>query len=355
MARVLRPGAGLKGASGPGPSDKDCRDALEGVNEVSYVIDAEGRVTCVSPAFKGLTDHGPREVRGRPLTEFVHPDDLTRAREVFGEMASLRPRTAEFRMTTKAGDALWVRASSRPVIRDGRVVGLRGVLMDVTGRKLLEDRILAACAHEQRRIGKALHDGLGQELAGIAYLCKSLEQRLGPKCPDEAAAAAEITGLVNDAMVHGREIAKMLDPVRPEPGGLAQALGEMASRISVTYRVSCVFRPSGKVAVNDSGTATHAFRVAQEAVSNAMKHGNPRRITIELGAGNGTVTLIVRDDGVGLAEGWREAGGMGLRMMGDRARIIGGRLSVERAPEGGTVVTCRFPAGTPPRRGGATR
>lgn len=212
----------------------------------------------------------------------------------------------------------------------------------ITGR----GGFLEISAAERRRIGQDLHNGLGQELAGIAYMASVLEQKLAAKSLDEATDAARISGLIDDTIVHARNIVSVLDPVSPAPDGLVRALEGMATNVSDLYGISCVFEPRAEVLIENNTVSTHVFRIAQEAVSNAIKHGEAEHVSIRLETAGKQVTLVVEDDGVGLPEGWEEARGMGLKAMRYRSKMIGGTLHVERVERvegGGTVVKCSFP------------
>jgi len=210
-------------------------------------------------------------------------------------------------------------------------------------------RLLGISAAELRLLGQELHNGIGQELAGIAHMASALEQKLAAKSPDAAADAARIAGLIGDTMVHSRDIVSALNPVGPEPEGLMRALEGMASNVSVRYGISCVFELREEIPVDDNAVSTHVFRIAQEAVNNAIRHGDAGHISIELKAAGERVDLVVKDDGAGLPDGWERSPGTGLKTMRQRSGMIGGTLQVERAEDQGTIVTFSFP-----RRGHGT-
>ncbi len=208
--------------------------------------------------------------------------------------------------------------------------------------------LLGISAAELRLLGQELHNGIGQELAGIAHMASALEQKLA-KSPKAAADAARIAKLIGETIAHGRDIVSVLNPVSPEPEGLMRALEGMASNVTDRYDISCVFELRGEIPVDDNAVSTHVFRIAQEAVSNAIRHGDAKHISIELKAAGKRVDLVVEDDGAGLPDGWENSPGMGLKTMRQRSEIIGGTLQIERAEDKGTIVTCSFP-----RRGHGT-
>ena len=328
-------------------SERKHRDLVENMSEVVYALDENGVVTYASPAVEELTGYRASDVVGRSFSDFVHGHDVRHAEANVRDILSGEPIASERRIMTRSGEVRWVRSSSRPVYEGDRVVGVQGTLVDITEQRRLEVQIGEASVHERRRIGRDLHDSLGQKLAGVAYMAKALEQKLAAKSLDEAAEAAKMTRLIDETGAQVRGIVNVLNPVSPEPDGLMRALRNMASNVSKVYGISCVFEPQAAVLVGDETVSTHVFRIAQEAVNNAVKHGKANRIGIELEPAGETATLTVRDDGVGLPEGWERARGTGLKTMRYRAGMIGGTLRVDRAGGGGTVVRCSFPRREP--------
>jgi two-component system CheB/CheR fusion protein len=215
--------------------------------------------------------------------------------------------------------------------------------IDITERKHLEKTILEISAREQRRIGQDLHDGLGQHLTGIAFMSKVQEQRLMEKGMPEAGDAAKIVNLVNEAINKTRELARGLLPVVSDAHGLMSALRQWAGEVEDLFAVSCRFQCFTPVLIHDDTVATHLYYVAREAVNNAITHGHARQIVIRLAADQRQGTLTIQDDGSGISSTVPGSKGMGLHLMNYRARMVGGSLEVQRAPTGGTIVTCLFP------------
>jgi signal transduction histidine kinase len=207
-------------------------------------------------------------------------------------------------------------------------------------RKQLEQQILAISEREQRRIGQDLHDGLGQHLAGIELMTQSLEQKLAAKSKTEAVQAAKIAQHVRDAIRQTRALARGLSPVELDAGGLMSALHELADNVQNMFRVKCAFRCEEPVLIRENTVATHLFRITQEAVSNAIKHGKAGQIEIELSASQERVMLSIKDNGSGLPPDISHATGMGLRIMHYRAAMSGGALAIQNDSHGGTTVVC---------------
>ncbi len=232
---------------------------------------------------------------------------------------------------------------------DGSPLVLR-LGMDVTERKRLEREIINVAQAEQQRIGQDLHDTLGQQLTGISFLAKALEQRLAAQVPAEAGQAAMISQMINEAIARTRALARGLSPIAVRAGGLPKALYELASGVERVFGLACRVELDDEARVGDEAVATHVYRIAQEAVNNAVKHARASSIRVRLSQRDGTVRLVVEDDGVGLPELRDDAEGLGLRIMGYRARMIGGRLDVRRGETGGTRVVCTFSDETDRRR-----
>ena len=253
-------------------------------------------------------------------------------------LATQQPTTWEW--TSDCGRCYRVYAYPFSDVDGSQLVLKLGI--DITDRKVLENEVLEVSVKERRRIGQDLHDSLGQTLTGVAFLSKVLQEKLGKKSMPEASDAAEIAKQINASISLTRSLARGLSPVTLEAGGLMDALREYAADIQELYRISCVFQCDESVLVSDNVVAIHVYHIAQEAVSNAIRHGEARNISVRLDADDNTVNLTISDDGKGLPDGIDAAEGMGLRIMDYRARAIGGALEVTRGPERGTVVRCSF-------------
>jgi len=213
---------------------------------------------------------------------------------------------------------------------------------EIRQRQRLEQEILEISEREQRRIGGELHDSLGQQLTGIAIMTKVLEQKLQRQAPAVASDAREIAQLVNEAVSQTRQLSRGLHPVALDEHGLMAALEALATTTEKVFGVACTFRCDCPVLVRDCFVATHLYRIAQEAVTNAVRHGDTSEIVLELVAAHDQATLTVANDGRDFPEKLPDGEGMGLKVMRYRAEMIGGTLDVRRRPGGGTRVTCIF-------------
>lgn len=226
---------------------------------------------------------------------------------------------------------------------DGKRV-FTGIIRDLSDRKQLEEKILQISEEEQHRIGQDIHDDLCQQLAAIGCLAKVAHQQAQKGAAVDPDSLQEIVRLVTRANVRAREMSRGLMPVVLDSGGLMAALAEMAQGTERIFRVSCPFVCSRPVQVEDPKVAIQLFRIAQEAVANAIKHSSAERIEISLDVDDANLKLNIKDNGVGIPDNVTgRSTGMGLLTMSHRARMLGGMLAVEHDDFGGTVVRCCVP------------
>jgi len=212
---------------------------------------------------------------------------------------------------------------------------------DVTERMRLEKAVLDASEAEQQRIGRDLHDGLGQHLTGIGFMSESLEDRLTAKAwPEAAALATKVTTRIKEAVAQTRDLAKGLFPVELKTHGIAPALQKLALNTEKLFSIACDFKTEASLQVRNESVARHLYRIAQESVFNAVKHSQGKHIHIRLTGKGGRVTLMIEDDGVGIDARKVNDSDMGLHIMRYRARVIDATLEIHRGSRGGTIVTC---------------
>ncbi len=209
-------------------------------------------------------------------------------------------------------------------------------------RQRLEREIAAIGDRERQRLGQELHDGVCQQVTAALLRCQALESRLDRGGTLLGADFAPLSSLLGDTIDDAHNVARGLCPLEPHPDALAPALRAMTKRMQEVAAVPCEFRAVGDVRVPDPEAAQHLYRIAQEAVSNSVRHAKPSRITVELRSSNGELTLHIEDDGAGMLAAV-PGDGMGLRTMAYRAQIINGELTVDPAPGGGTRVVCHVP------------
>jgi len=210
----------------------------------------------------------------------------------------------------------------------------------VMGRRRAERQLLEISEREQQRIGQDLHDGLCQRLTGIAYLASDLQTRLAKKSIPETAIAARIAELSRETSVQARQIARGLNPVKVGSVGLIAALNELAASIRSIFSLACRFECQHRALVRDHETAVHLYRIAQEAIHNAITHGKASEIVVSLSREPEGIVLSVKDNGRGLSRVSTGGDGMGFENMSYRARAIGAQLHFAPRDRGGTLMSC---------------
>jgi signal transduction histidine kinase len=213
---------------------------------------------------------------------------------------------------------------------------------DVTELRRLERKIVEISDREKDRLGRDLHDGLCQNLAGIAALGNTLSRRLATH--KEAANAAEISKLLEEAIVEARNLARCLNPVELNGCGLIPALEAFAVNVQARFRISCVFRCDLAAIDLSSSIETHLYRIVQETVSNAINHGRAEWVAVSLSFTETIGKLTVRDNGIGIPAD--PCYGNGIHSMTYRARLIGASLCLRPDSRKGTRMDCVF--GFPP-------
>lgn len=310
------------------------------IHESVIATDLEGRITFWNQGAERMFGYSMDEVLGRPISDF-YPDRQypSMLPEVRRHLETHGVYETEGRRRKKDGEVISIHlVLSLLRDREGAPTGLVGYSLDISERKRLEREIIDVSEEEQKRIGQELHDGLGQHLTGIAFLSKALEQKLSAQGAAEARDAANIVGFVNQAVSKTRSLARGLFPVELEANGLMSALEQLAANVAALYGIQCEFRCNTPVLVYDNIVAINLYRIAQEAINNAVKHSKASRILVELTEVGGRVQLSVSDDGIGF-ERSPSGKGMGLHIMEYRARLIGSSLEIRRRPEGGAVVS----------------
>jgi signal transduction histidine kinase len=205
----------------------------------------------------------------------------------------------------------------------------------------LESEIVGISEAEQRRIGQDLHDGVCQVLAALTCSATELRGELEKRnLPEQAKSAAELARLLQRAVVETRDLARSLVPAHVSEVGLSLALEALAQSVSSLHGINCTFRSSGGEIDRNDAVATHLYRIAQEAINNATRHGKAKNITVALEAADHAVLLRVADDGAGIPSTALSNNGIGMAVMRYRARLSGGELAVESPPSGGTIVSC---------------
>lgn len=325
------------------------RTLIDSLPQGIYAVDADNRLVMANDALLRLTDGNADkadEVSGRRLSE-IWKDEAARKIEAAAARSMRTGRglvAQEHRLTRPDGTVAWFTLTQVPLRDRTTVSGLLCTMQDLTTRKVLEQDILEISDREQHRLGSDLHDGLGQELTGIALLIECLKTRILLQSPQHLAAVTQIGELLAQAMRNTRSIARGLAPLELEHGGLPEALRLLVQHCSEFHHLSCRFaNHAPRLPELQESAATHLYRIAQEAMTNAMRHAHAQTILIELRCTARQLQLTITDDGIGLGDGLAQgAPGMGLKIMEYRARMLGGTLRFQR-PKVGTRITLSAP------------
>lgn len=318
---------------------------IDNLPDVVYAIDRDERLTVVNRALLDLVKQPRNAVLGRSLVGFPQLTELNEEGESIDAqlIRTGRSQTDRERAIVGKDGALRWWITSRVPLRDpstGNVIGLVCTIRDITARKELEQEILEISNREQRRLGSDLHDGLGQELTGLSLLLKSLEVQMTRESPSYLPQLTKITELLAHTIQSTRSLARGLAPVNLERGGLPEALRHLAARCTDMYGLNCRFDDATlRLPELDEGSATHLYRIAQEATTNAARYARAKNIVIELRSTPRKLLLSITDDGIGLSRGLAQGKpGLGLKIMEYRAHMMGGTVSFEEPGVGTRVV-----------------
>lgn len=327
---------------------------LDAVGAMVVILDDGGRILRFNGECEKLTGYSAAEMYGvKPWETLLPTAEREPARQMFDRLlAHERSVTSEAHWQTKSGDYRLI-SWTHNVLADAAAAAMYviGTGIDTTERVRLERAIVEVSEEERCRIGHQLHEHLCNHLAGTALIAGALaeEARKGNAVDPEG--LDQVSELVTEAVDQACMLARGLVPVRIEKDGLLAALQEMMSDAQRMTSVECVF-----AAVTDlpelpqTSVANHLYRIAQEAVANALLHARPTRITVSMDCVGDHLLLIITDDGIGVKVD-PPPDGLGLHMMRYRARMVGGTLDIgPREEGGGTEVRCTVPAprSTPP-------
>ncbi len=237
-----------------------------------------------------------------------------------------------------------LQVSSSPVYDvQKRMIAVVALFLDITERKRIKEQIVDISGREQRRIAHDLHDGLGQELAAIGYRIGALESRLRRGNATEAKEAGEIVTMAQAALARTRDLVKFVQPVAMDAQGLKQSLKDLAQSSSRLYNIDCRFKCPRSIAMANPDVSLHVYRIAQEAVHNAVRHGKATRIQIGLHARKKLAELVISNNGADFNPPRSDRNrGLGLHIMSYRANVLHGELTIQRQLPKGTVVRCLF-------------
>ncbi len=317
--------------------------AVDGI----ITIDDKGNITLFNQAARQIFGYRKEEVMGRNVSMLMpepyrreHDDYIknyksTGRKKIIGsgrEVTGMRKDGSTF--------PLYLAVSEFYI---GQKRHFTGIVRDISDQRSLELEVLKTSDHERRRIGQDLHDGLGQMLTGIGLMSQGLRNTLEKENSEAVQQAGEITTLIREADEYAKNLSRGLLPVDFEVRGLVTSLERLAANAERLFGITCTFRESNPPVFHDNSVVEHLFRIAQEAISNAVKHGLAGRIAINLEANEEFASLRVEDDGKGFPEDWRNTKGSGIDIMQFRAQLIGANLDIQNLEEDGVVLNCMLP------------
>ena len=317
------------------------RTASSNAPDTLVLLDAEQRVQFAN---RSLFGSGPTPPAGGALRNSVPAEAWPALAAAVADAIEQR-RSVSFatRLADPSGAARYFEMRTSPVVEGGQLIGVTLRSFDVTELRRLEREVIDVASRERQRLSGDLHEGLGQELTGIALLARSLERAVDRGEPNARTLVADIVTHINRTIDLTREIARGLSPVQIERGSLSAALERLAIEAGRRLRVDITTDADpADVHVSDVA-ADHLYRIAYEAITNAARHSGCTHIEIALRFEGGTLELSVTDDGTGIPTDAPAADGIGLKIMAYRARLLGASFRVEPGPHAGTRVVIVMP------------
>jgi two-component system sensor kinase FixL len=326
-------------------SEDYLRSIVNTAADAIITADEHGAIQTFNAAAERMFGYAMGEIQGQALQMLMPPP----YRAEYEELMTRNLQTGEARLPTSGRESVGLRKDgttfpmSLAVSQIDHRRRVTAILHDLTHRRQLEWRLAESHTEERRHMARELHDEIGGHMTGIGLLAQTLQAELARTGSPLAGRTQELVDSIRDAHQRLRSVIRGLMPVETIPEGLMAALQHLAQHCEATSGIACRFRCDPPVHVDEPVTALHLFRIAQEAVSNAVRHARPAHITISLAEAAQRLEIVVADDGRGIGE--RPAGGAGLGMDGmrQRARLLGGDIVVQSRDGGGTVVTCAVP------------
>jgi signal transduction histidine kinase len=301
---------------------------------VSGHIDEE---TAIAAMRSGAHDYVTKERLGRLLPAVereLREAETRRVRREYAEELQRAREELEARVEKRTAD---LKAANRKLERM------------IEERRRLESELLEIAEKERRRIGFDLHDDLGQKLTGVCLMMKGLGQKLSSEQHPCASDAQRIQVLIDEIILHTHNLAHQFSSMDLRGEDLSAVLREMAGNLRRMFDISCALAIKGEVPPLPANTALQLHKIAQEAVSNAIKHGNAKHVWIGLTREPASLVLSIRNDGLPFVKPEGTNNRMGLRIMNYRANTIGASLEIKPGERNGTIVTCALPVKAPPR------
>ncbi|MFH1739605.1 MAG: PAS domain S-box protein, partial [bacterium] len=376
-------------------SEKKYRQLIESINDIIYTLDEDGVITYVSPAIRSVLGYRPSDLIGRSGFDLVHPDDRSRSMESFQRILAGESQVSEYHFVAASGDLRWMRTSTRMVSRGNRVIGVHGIVTDMTDRKQAEDalqqahddlehrvkertndlleanralkdeiaerkraekhihiltqELIKAQENERRKIALDLHDNVAQELSGVRVGLSMLFDDHPEISHEVKQKVSDLSKILHESIVAIRDLAYYLRPSSLDQLGLVNTVFQYGKDFSEKTNTQFEFYSAGLDNLElDFDTAINLYRVTQEALNNVKKHAAASHVTIRLAASSTNILLRIEDNGKGFDVQERTKSAllekrMGLGSMEERISLLQGRMNIASHPNEGTKVLIEVP------------
>lgn len=320
---------------------------LEDISDAIFTSDEKGEILFVNRAVSEMFGYEKDELVGKNL-KYLMPFPFNESQDNFMEgtlSAGSKKIIGKDReiFGLRKNDAVF---PIELVISKIRLEGDRvfaGVVRDLSVRRALERKLIEIGNEERQRIGRNLHDGLGQMLTGIRMLSENLAKKLNANALPCADDVQEIAEMIHEADEMVRSIARDMVQVDFEKSGLQVALDNLCKKTTKLTGVNCELMVTETVEIDDHSMALHLYRIIQEAINNAIKHGKADSIVVRLSRNGHHTSITVDDDGVGFCKDSEMGDGVGIQIMKHRAAVMGGTLEIQRIDESVTRIRCIVP------------
>ncbi len=327
-------------------SEVKFRSLFESSGDAQILMDGDLIIDCNDAALAMMGCSDRRVILGRRLLEFcpeIQPDGIASSAKGYDlNRRAVDEKSVRFEWQHRrmGGELFYAEVVLTAIPIEGRSF-LHATLRDVTERRLLQQRIITIVDEEQQRLGRNLHDGLGQDLTGTAFMCNSLAKRLGELNLKEKDRAEEITRQVYGVITKVRALSRELYPPNLVENEIAFTLEDFASNVENVFGITCRYQQDPGIVVANIHASTQIYYVVREAVHNALRHGKARRIIITLTGKKDRVRLLIKDNGAGVPD--EIDGGLGLKIMKYRMESLHGTFDIRRNRVRGTSVVCEIP------------
>lgn len=328
-------------------SEQKASTILDTTVDAIITIDSRGSIQTFNQAAEDLFGYKSKEVTGKnvhvlmpaPYKEehdsYINNYQKTGERQIIGigrEVTGRRKDGSTFPM--------YLAVSEYEV--DNKQM-FTGVIRDMTEERQLEQEVMRISEHERHRIGQDLHDGLGQMLSGIGLLSRRVANKLEAEGHDMAEDMNEIRDLIKEADEYSRGLARGLVKIDLDRGGFTAAIEKLIRQSERLFRIKCELSVTDEVDITERTRAEHMYRIIQEAINNAVKHGEASEIKVLMTMGHQMLRISIKDNGRGFPKNWRSQLGLGVRIMEFRSRLIGAHFEQNNHSEGGAIITCYVP------------